>query len=137
MFRVAGGLFLLLSIAGAQNQPELAPLGKDLISTGRECPADDALRIGHGVAAPSVLSRVEPKYTEQARKEKVEGTVILTGVIDPKGHACGKWSVRRRLGLGLDESAVAAVSKWVFKPGLQNGEPAPVVVTIEVNFHLL
>lgn len=130
MFRTAAGLVLLLSSASAQNpKPER-------ISTGRECPTDEVLKIGHGDAAPAVLSKVEPKYTEEALKAKLQGTVSITGVLDATGHACGKWNVHHSMGMGLDESAVAAVSQWVFKPGLENGTPAPVTVTIEVNFRL-
>jgi protein TonB len=136
MFRIAVAVLLSLSCIGAQNVPEASDKGPRL-STGRACATDDALRIGHGVASPSVVSSVQPKYTEEAKKAKLEGTVVITGVVDRKGRACGKWSVRQSLGPGMDESAVAAVSRWLFKPGLQNGEPAPVIVTIEVNFRLL
>jgi protein TonB len=138
MVRVAAALLLSLSSAAAQNRPEIVPGPGEsgTIPTGRECAPDEVLRIGHGVAAPSVISKVEAKYTDEAKKAKREGTVIVTGVIDQSGHACGKWAVFRSLGEGLDESAVAAVSKWVFKPALQNGAPAPVTVTIEVTFRL-
>ena len=61
---------------------------------------------------------------------------MITGVIDKNGRACGKWSARRSLGLGLDQKAVDAVSQWVFKPSQQNGSPAPVIVTMEVTFRL-
>jgi len=106
------------------------------LSTGRECAPDEAFRIGHGVAPPSVVSKVEPKYTEEAKKAKSQGTVVISGVIDQNGRACGKWTILRSLGLGLEQKAIEAISQWVFKPGLQNGSPAPVIVTIEVSFRL-
>ncbi len=42
--------------------------------------------------------------------------------------------VIRPLGLGLDEEAIAAVSKWHFAPGTKNGEPIDVKAQIKVNF---
>lgn len=45
--------------------------------------------------------------------------------------------VVRGLGRGLDESAIETVaSKWRFRPGTDNGEPADVPATIEVSFRL-
>jgi TonB family protein len=143
MFRLAAAALLWLSCAMAQNRPEIVPnLGdSDVLPgynlpTGRECAPGEVFNIGHGVAAPVVVSRVEPKYTDEAKRAKWEGTVVIRGVIDQSGRACGKWTLLRSLGLGLDQRAVDAISQWVFKPGLQNGGPAPVTVTMEVNFHL-
>jgi TonB family protein len=45
--------------------------------------------------------------------------------------------VSRPLGLGLDEKAVEAVSKWRFKPAMKDGKPVPVTANIIVNFRLL
>jgi|SRR5579862_3305756 len=90
--------------------------------------------VGGGVSAPQVLFRVDPEYSEEARKAKYSGTVLLQLVIDPSGHGRG---VNRSLGLGLDEKAIEAVNKWKFRPGLRNGQPVAVMATIEVNFRLL
>ena len=46
-------------------------------------------------------------------------------------------TVIQPLGLGLDDKAVEAVSKWKFNPGMRGGEAVPVIATIEVNFRLL
>jgi len=93
-------------------------------------------RIGGGVSAPSVLFRVEPEYSEEARKAKWQGTVVLVLVVDAAGKAQNV-RVVRSLGLGLDQKAIEAVSYWIFKPGFKDGKPVPVVATIEVNFRLL
>lgn len=95
-----------------------------------------AYRIGGGVSPPSVLSKVEPEYSEQARKAKWQGTVILQLVVDEHGMP-RDMRVTRSLGLGLDEKAIEAVGKWRFKPGMKDGKPVPVIATIEVNFRLL
>lgn len=95
-----------------------------------------AYRIGGGVSAPSVLSKVEPEYSEEARKAKWQGTVILSLVVDDQGRPQGL-KVLRSLGLGLDQKAIEAVEKWRFKPGMKDGKAVPVMATIEVNFRLL
>ena len=95
-----------------------------------------AYRIGGGVSAPSVLSKVEPEYSEEARKAKWQGTVVLTLVVDEHGLP-KDMKVTRSLGLGLDQKAIEAVGKWRFKPGMKDGKAVPVIATIEVNFRLL
>jgi protein TonB len=95
-----------------------------------------AFRIGGGVSAPSVLSKVEPEYSEEARKAKWQGTVVVSVIVDELGRPRNV-RVLRSLGLGLDQKAVEAVSQWRFKPGLKDGKPVPVFATIEVNFRLL
>jgi periplasmic protein TonB len=95
-----------------------------------------AYRIGGGVSAPSVLFKVEPEYSEEARKAKFQGTVILSVVVDEKGNP-KELKVMRALGLGLDQKAIEAVEKWKFRPGLKDGRAVQVYATIEVNFRLL
>ncbi len=91
---------------------------------------------GAGVSAPRVLFSVEPEYSEEARKAKWQGTVVLSVIVDELGRP-SHLSVLRSLGLGLDQKAMAAVSQWKFKPGLKDGKAVPVIATIEVNFRLL
>ncbi|HXP83330.1 MAG TPA: energy transducer TonB [Bryobacteraceae bacterium] len=95
-----------------------------------------AYRIGGGVSAPTVLVKVEPEYSEEARKAKWQGTVVLSLVVDENGSAQGI-KVTKSLGLGLDQKAIEAVLKWRFKPGMKDGKPVPVMASIEVNFRLL
>jgi len=93
-------------------------------------------KVGGGVTAPALLYKVEPEYSEEARKAKYQGTVILYVEVDPTGKAVNA-RIMRSLGLGLDEKAIEAVKKWKFKPGYKDGKPVTVAATIEVNFRLL
>jgi len=95
-----------------------------------------AYKIGGGVSAPTVLFKVEPEYSEEARKAKFQGTVVLFVVVDEKGNP-RDLKVIRPLGLGLDQKAIEAVEKWKFRPGMKDGRAVPVQATIEVNFRLL
>jgi protein TonB len=93
-------------------------------------------RIGGGVSAPVAIYKVEPEYSEEARKAKFQGTVVLSIVIDEHGMPTN-FKVIRPLGLGLDEKAIEAVQKWRFLPGKKDGRPVAVLATVEVNFRLL
>jgi protein TonB len=95
-----------------------------------------AYRIGGGVSPPSILYKVEPEYSEEARKAKFQGTVLLFVIVDEKGNP-RDIKILRPLGLGLDQKAVEAVEKWKFSPGKKDGKPVPVQAQIEVNFRLL
>jgi protein TonB len=93
-------------------------------------------RIGGGVSSPVAIYKVEPEYSEEARKAKFQGTVVLSIVIDERGYPTN-FKVVRPLGLGLDEKAIEAVQKWRFRPGMKDGHPVAVLATVEVNFRLL
>jgi TonB family protein len=95
-----------------------------------------AYHVGAGVTAPVLLYKREPEYTEEARKAKYQGSVLLYVEIDPSGKATNI-RVQHSLGLGLDEKAIEAVKQWKFKPGTKDGSPVPVTANIEVNFRLL
>jgi periplasmic protein TonB len=93
-------------------------------------------RVGGGVTAPQLLSKIEPEYSEEARKAKYQGTVLLYVQVDASGKAVNM-RVLHSLGLGLDEKAMEAVKRWKFKPGTKDGKPVTVEAQIEVNFRLL
>jgi TonB family protein len=84
---------------------------------------------------PMILTKVEAKYTEQARLEKIEGAVTVSVVVSEEGKATDI-KVTKSLGAGLDQNAIDAVKQWVFKPGTKDGVPVPVFAVIQVNFQL-
>jgi protein TonB len=93
-------------------------------------------RIGGEVSAPILVSKVEPAYTEEARKAKYSGTVLLSIVIGADGLPRNV-HVIRPLGHGLDEKAIEAVMKWRFRPGMKGGQAVATQAQVEVNFRLL
>jgi TonB family protein len=94
-----------------------------------------AFRVGGGVSAPKAIYSPDPEYSEEARKVKHMGVVVLWLVVGPDGKP-RDIRVVRTLGLGLDEKAIEAVKNWRFEPALKDGKPVAVQVNIEVNFHL-
>jgi TonB family protein len=92
-------------------------------------------RVGGGVTPPTVLYRVEPTYSEEARKAKYQGVVVLSAIVRKDG-TIEILKVIRGLGLGLDENAISALKQWRFRPGMRNGVPVDVALNIEVNFSL-
>lgn len=93
-------------------------------------------RIGGGVSAPRLTYKVEPEYSEEARKAKYQGTVVLAIEVWPDGKA-HNIRVIRSLGLGLDQKAIDAVQRWRFVPGKKDTLPVKVRANVEVNFRLL
>jgi len=85
---------------------------------------------------PVLIYKVEPEYSEDARKAKLQGEVVLRIEVDPRG-AAQNISVVQSLGLGLDERAMAAVARWKFRPGYSGGKPVVTAAMIHVTFRLL
>jgi periplasmic protein TonB len=89
-----------------------------------------------GVTAPQVLYKIEPEFSDEARRAKHQGIVQLSVDIDAAGRPANI-RVVRALGLGLDEKAVEAVSRWKFRAGTRDGKPVTMRAVVEVSFHLL
>ncbi len=93
-------------------------------------------RIGAGVSGPTIASKVEPSYTEEARRARVAGIVSVSLTVDSVGKP-QNMKVVRGLGHGLDEKAVEAVGQWRFHPGMKDGAPVAVgTLRVIVNFRL-
>lgn len=93
-------------------------------------------RVGGAVSAPEIVFKVDPEYSEQARKAKYQGTVVLRCIVQRDGTV-RDIKVVQSLGLGLDEKAIEAVKQWKFRPGMRRGEAVDVTADIEVTFRLL
>jgi protein TonB len=96
-----------------------------------------AYRPGSGIDIPVVLREVKPQYTADAMRAKIQGTVILECIVLPDGTV-GQVSILKSLDpvFGLDQEAIKAAKQWRFKPGMKQGQPVPVLVSIELTFTL-
>lgn len=95
----------------------------------------DVYRVGGGVSAPRAIYSPDPEYSEEARKAKYQGTVVLWMVVDADGRPRGI-KVMRSVGLGLDEKAIEAVKTWKFDPARKDGHAVAVQISVEVDFRL-
>jgi len=94
-----------------------------------------AYRVHVGPAESRLLYAPDPEYTEAARHNPIEGTVVLSAAVDENGVPRNIQLVKS-LDPGLDQNAIAAVQKWKFKPWIKDGKPQTVPVTVELNFGL-
>ena len=97
---------------------------------------DDVMTVDRDdVTAPKAILKEPPMYTEVARKERVQGLVILQLVIAETGEVT-EVEVLKGLPYGLTETAIEAVKKWKFEPARHDGKPVAVLYNITVNFRL-
>jgi protein TonB len=105
--------------------------------TEPDSPPAGPYRAGPGVIMPRLLHDVRPEYTSDALVRKISGAVFVQGVVGTDG-ALHDLQVVRSLDAvyGLDQQALKAAAQWRFEPGTKDGQPVPVVVTIELTFTL-
>jgi TonB family protein len=92
-----------------------------------------------GIIGPFLLRGVEPQYTEEARRARMQGPVIVLVEVKPDGTvAPDNITIVQGLGMGLDEKAIQAVRQWIFKPAYRDGKPMGITmpVAVQVEFRL-
>ncbi|HKW00640.1 MAG TPA: energy transducer TonB [Vicinamibacterales bacterium] len=95
-----------------------------------------AFRPGDGISPPALIRQVEPKYTQDAMRAKIQGDVELEVVVTADGKV-GDVRVMRSLDdrFGLDENAIMAAKQWVFTPAHdRDGRAVPVIVTLILSY---
>ena len=87
---------------------------------------------------PAPIKSVQPKYTSEAMRAKIQGSVEIEAVVLPNG-TIGDVRILKPLDkqYGLDQEAIVAAKQWLFRPGTdKDGKPIPVIVTIILEFRL-
>jgi len=92
-------------------------------------------RLGGDILPPVKVNAPRPRYTEEARKARIQGVVLLETVIDALGNVT-QVRVLKGLPMGLTESAVETVGEWTYKPATRDGSPVAVYLNVVVNFSL-
>jgi TonB family protein len=95
--------------------------------------ANDPFRLPPGARPPVPIHTAEAQFSDEARRERIEGIVLISMIVDEHGMPTAI-RVVRSIGHGLDENAVAAVSQYRFRPATVDGNPIAARITIEVSF---
>ena len=90
-----------------------------------------------GVTPPRLVKETKPRYTPDAMRAKIQGTVRLEAVVRADGTITDvKVTQSLDKDFGLDDQAIAAIKKWEFKPGTKDGKPVAVRIEAEMSFRL-
>lgn len=92
-------------------------------------------QVGGSVRPPVAIFTPDPEFSEEARKAKFSGNVVVSLIVDANGKPRNVHALRG-VGMGLDEKAVEAVQQYKFKPALKDGKPVAVYLNVEVNFQI-
>lgn len=96
-----------------------------------------AMRPGSGVVNPTVLRQVDPKYTPDAMRAKIQGIVELEAVVGTNGVISDVRVIKSLdRAFGLDEQAMEIAKQWLFRPATFQGKPVPIVIVIQMEFRL-
>jgi TonB family protein len=108
--------------------------------------ADGTYHVGNGVAAPKLVYTVNAEFSDAARRKKFGGTTVIGLKVGTDGlprevhvtrsAAEGAQPKLRKAALSQDEKALEAVRQYRFEPSTYEGRPVPVVISIEVNYHI-
>lgn len=90
---------------------------------------------GTGIQNPEVLVEVKPTYTPDGMRAKIQGIVKVEAVVLETG-AVSEVRIVRSLDPGLDQKALDAARKWIFRPARKDGKPVPIRIQMELEFRL-
>ena len=88
------------------------------------------------ILPPRVRKKVDPCYPSEALRERVEGVVVIYGVIRADGRVEDP-VVMRGANNAIDKAALDAFSSSLFEPGRKNGRPVDVEALVEIPFRLV
>ncbi len=114
--------------------PELVVMERDVSpkqaleieQTGRHAPMDQP---------PVLIHLVEAYCPEPGKRAKYEATIMVSALVDENGIP-SDLKVEHPVGLGIDQQALDAVRLYRFTPGLKDGRPTPIRVTMAVKFRI-
>ena len=92
------------------------------------------VRVSSAVAGALLVKKVAPQYPEVARRDRIQGTVMLRAVISKTGDVAELQVISGEPVLA--EAAINAVRQWKYKRYLLQGEPVEVETQVQVNFAL-
>jgi TonB family protein len=129
--RAVVALFAVWSAVGLAQTPQSKPPEEPWPPPGVLLPG------ARGLTPPQLVTSIQPQYTAEAMRARIQGTVRLSCVVEPDG-SIGPVRVVKSLDtkFGLDEQAIATARKWKFTPGMKDGKPVRVLITLDLGFAL-
>ncbi|HWY22350.1 MAG TPA: energy transducer TonB [Candidatus Acidoferrum sp.] len=126
-------------VMGKENSPMLGGIIGGVISSTPVSPQSDSgrpmrVRVSQGISQGLLVKKVDPRYPEAARRDRIQGMVVLQAVIDTNGDVQNLTLVSGHP--ALVPSAVDAAKQWKYKPYRLNGQPMEVETQITVSFQL-
>lgn len=87
-----------------------------------------------GIQVPKVVKRVEPVYPIELRKQRIQGSVVIGGTVPKEGGALRNPRIVSSDHPALNQPAMDAVSRWIWRAGLRDGQPVDVEFTTTIKF---
>ena len=110
------------------------PTGVPGLSSGARA---GAYRAGEGgVMSPVIIRKVEPEYTPEATRRGIQGEVWIEAVVDVNGHVVEPRLLRGLPDEELNRRAIEAIQQWLFRPGMKDGQPVPIIAIFTVEYRL-
>jgi periplasmic protein TonB len=144
-------LFILLTVVWKPSHARALPCqdsgaAPQAVSPRPNPDASGKYHLGDGVSPPQLLFAPDPEFTSQARRKRLEGTVVVALTVDTAGNPQDVRVARslaqdvskkyKQIAVGLDDNAVAAVKQYHFQPGQFKGKPVPLEIEVKVNFRI-
>ena len=102
-----------------------------------DLPDDEAFshfeRVVPGIKPPKAIHAPDPKFPDLPPDAEPHGVVVMLVGVNSKGHVAAV-RVLRSDERAYEQTAVATVKKWKFKPAEKSGRPVPVQITVEMRF---
>jgi TonB family protein len=90
-------------------------------------------RMADGITRPKLIHSEEAEFSDEARRNRIEGTVLVSFTVSEQGLPI-HLRVVKSIGYGLDEKAIQSVSQYRFQPAMKDGKPVPAPMSVEVSF---
>jgi TonB family protein len=125
----------ITEISRAEPDSALFQIPADFKQVDEGSPSSAAALAARGITPPKKISGATPQYSEAARKEQVQGSVLLSALVGEDGTVQDV-KLETSLHPDLDQAAMDAVRSWRFEPAMKDGAPIPLNIHIGLSFHL-
>lgn len=156
-FRILALLILIFSVSGFSTtgtNPQSSPAQTDASKPPQEAnsaspqnPSEAPIyKIGGGVTPPKLIHSVEPKFSRKERIQRLNAMTLVQITVSTDGNVKDAKIIKSSLdtmatkdeeiAFSLDRKALDAVNQYRFAPAMRQGKPVPVLLNIEVSFHI-